>query len=85
MGNEKTEWTHREQVMMDGVSYEVKAREAMGGFYGAWECAICNDRGESGLESATAPQAIERAKVSLYAHHLLIHRSTDAGELSGGP
>jgi hypothetical protein len=83
MANENAGWTRREQVTLDGVTYEIIIRQANGGFFGAWECAACNAGGESGLQSSSAEQASERAQVSLYAHHILAHRSTDAGEARG--
>jgi len=83
MANRNPEWTRSEQISMDGVDYEVKIRRANSGFAGAWECYGCLARGETSLISDTEEQASERAQVSLYAHHILVHRSTDTGE-SGG-
>ena len=80
MASENTVWTRREQLTMDGVGYKVRIRQAEGVFYGAWECTACGARGESSLQSTTADKASERAQVSLYAHHILVHRSTDSGQ-----
>jgi hypothetical protein len=80
MTNGNPEWTRREQISMDKVSYEVKVRRANSGFSGAWECLECHAQGQTSLISETEEQASERAQVSLYAHHILVHRSTDAGD-----
>ena len=79
MADPRSEWTRQEQVQLDGITYTVNIEKANGQYIGKWFCPQCGERGESTLKSATPEQALERAKISLFAHHTLAH-----GDQGGG-
>jgi hypothetical protein len=73
MAEMNAEWTHRKQMELDKVKYEITVSERGGEYSAEWTCLECGERGGSALKSETAEQAIERAETNLYAHHTLVH------------
>jgi hypothetical protein len=73
MADSNAAWTRREQIELDGIAYDLSIEKGDGEYIGKWRCQRCGQRGESTLKSATPEQALERAKVSVFAHHTLVH------------
>jgi hypothetical protein len=73
MADSNAVWTRREQIELDGIPYDVGIEHAGSDFTGKWHCQRCGARGDTTLKSQTPDQALERAKVSVFAHHTLAH------------
>ncbi len=79
MAESNAAWTRDEQIELDEIKYDVRIEKSGAEYTGKWRCQRCGERGESTLRSTTPEQAIERAKISLFAHHTLEHGDQIAG------
>ena len=73
MAESNAAWMREEQIELDEVRYDVRVEKSGAEYAGKWRCQRCGERGESTLRSPTPEQALERAKISLFAHHTLAH------------
>jgi hypothetical protein len=82
MAGQNAEWTHRKQIKLDHMKYEIGVTESGGVYSATWVCLACGERGASALKSSSAEQAIERAQANLYAHHTLVHSESSSGDVN---
>jgi len=73
MAEQNAEWTHKKQIELDGIQYEIDISESGAEFKASWVCLACGQRGAAPLKSSSAEHATERARANLYAHHTLVH------------
>jgi hypothetical protein len=67
-------WKRLGQVRLDGVSYDIGAKEREDGrIFVTWVCMECCEQGPPAPAVGSLEQAIAFAKISLRAHHALFH------------
>jgi hypothetical protein len=66
-------WARQEQVVLEGVQYDVRVAFRGGYYHGAWVCWDCGVHGAGSFQES-ADHASTKAKLSLCAHHNAIHR-----------
>jgi hypothetical protein len=68
-------WKRLGQVRLDGVNYDIGARQREDGrLFVSWVCMACCDQGPPTPALENTEQAIAFAKIGLHAHHALFHR-----------
>jgi hypothetical protein len=69
-------WKRVGQVRLDGIRYDIGARQREDGrTFLAWVCLACCDQGPPAPAFGSTKQAIDFAKIGLRAHHALFHRN----------
>jgi hypothetical protein len=67
-----------ENVVRDGITYEVVAVKIADEFHSDWLCTSCGERGDppaSLVTYATVRDAVAQAKINLVEHHRQTHVS----------
>ena len=83
MADPNAAWMREQQIELDGIAYEVHVERKGVEYAGKWRCKTCGELGESTLMSTTPEQALERAKISLFAHHTLAHGEQGTASSNG--
>ncbi|MCC6491401.1 MAG: hypothetical protein IT424_00080 [Pirellulales bacterium] len=68
----------REQLLIDGVSYEIAAVADEEGCLARWHCARCGLGGQSKVKLPASAAAIEWARNSVQTHHAALHHERGA-------
>jgi hypothetical protein len=80
MAGQNAEWTHRKQIELDHVKYEIRIAKTGREYSATWVCLECGQRGATALKSSSVEKATERAQANLYAHHTLVHSETSRAD-----
>jgi hypothetical protein len=71
-----------EELLLDGIVYEITVRDEVTGYYGAWFCNHCWKGGVKYELLPVIPQARAEAKGKAKLHHSQIHSAFNRSEMS---
>lgn len=68
----------REQLVMDGVRYEIAAAADDDGCLARWKCTRCGLGGQSKVKLPSSSAALQWARDSAHVHHCELHEIPQA-------